>query len=91
MCRILHNHGVSADELATKYQRSLDYIGRIIHNDSSIQDDSDDDYNFVDAQTKVAYPPKVRLFCLFLFLLLLLFGLSVKSVAGNSGWRCLES
>jgi hypothetical protein len=64
MCRILFDYGVSEAEIANKYHRSADYIRRIIHNNSSVLDDPDNDYEFVDEETKGKYPPKVSLICI---------------------------
>lgn len=61
MCRILSDYGVNEAEIAEKYNRTVEYIKRIIQNDTSVPDDLDKDYDFVDEEIKAKYPPLVSL------------------------------
>lgn len=66
-CRILyHRANYSILDLANKYNRSEEYIKTVIMNEAGRRttDDADEDYEFVDEETKAAYPPLVST-CIF--------------------------
>lgn len=58
-CRILSNHGISAQRLATRYNKNVSYIQGVIENTRKPKDDVDEDYEHVDEKTKAKYPSKV--------------------------------
>lgn len=61
-CRILyHRTPLTIPELADRYNRSQEYVKKIIANDAGKNrpDDLDEDYDYVDDDTKAKYPPTV--------------------------------
>lgn len=58
-CRIMYDNGVSEEKIAKKYNRSINYIKRIITNDMNTPDNLDDDYYLVDQETRIKYPQTV--------------------------------
>lgn len=61
-CRILyHRTPLTIPELANRYNRSQEYVKKIIANDAGKNrpDDLDEDYDYVDDETKAKYPPTV--------------------------------
>lgn len=61
-CRILyHRTPLTIPELASRYNRSQEYVKKIIANDAGKNraDDLDEDYDYVDDETKAKYPPTV--------------------------------
>ena len=59
--RIMYDYGVSEKTIATKFNRSVDYIRRVITNDARTPDALDEDYDYVDEETKTDYPPRASL------------------------------
>jgi hypothetical protein len=57
----MSDYGVSEKTIATKFNRSVDYIRRVIANDARTPDALDEDYDHVDEDTKRDYPPRVSL------------------------------
>lgn len=61
-CRILfHRAHIPLTRLAEQYNRSEDYIKRVLQNNAGKKaaDDVDEDYDHVDEETKAQYPPLV--------------------------------
>lgn len=63
-CRILHSRGgFTISALALKYNRTQEYVQRVILNDNKkfAADVIEEDYDYVDHDTKVRYPPTASL------------------------------
>jgi hypothetical protein len=59
LCRILRAHGKTHQDIANVVGQSTAIVAKAIVNDYAQPDDAGTDYDFVDAQTKKEYPPKV--------------------------------
>lgn len=59
----MYDNGVNEEEIAKKYQRTIDYIKRIITNNINPQDHLDKDYELVDEETRIKYPQSVSEVC----------------------------
>jgi len=58
LCRILFNHGMAYQDIGEVVNKKIWVVSTAIKNSYATPDDTDADYDFVDAQTKANYPPK---------------------------------
>lgn len=58
LCRIMHSHGKTYQDIAEVVCRTVSIVATAVKNCYLRPDDATADYDFVDAQTKRMYPPK---------------------------------
>jgi hypothetical protein len=59
LCRIMHEHGMTYQDIAEVVQQSIGIVAAAIRNNYATPDDTGADYDFVDGQTRRDYPPIV--------------------------------
>jgi len=58
LCRILFDHGRTYQDIAQVVNQTVGIVSAAVKNNYVVPDDTDADYDFVDAQTKTSYPAK---------------------------------
>jgi hypothetical protein len=55
----MYDYYVPDEDIASKFNRSVDYVRRVSDNEASRPDSVEKDYDYVDEETKELYPQMV--------------------------------